>query len=845
MFTHIVPPPPVGGLTERNLRERVTAFMSDYPDVYALAQRAASKIILQHTGTSVDPSMVYWHRFRTASSSAQTFTGWKHNGQPSETLNFIELVMHRFSAADQDASDDLNVYGGFYTAGPDAQTYDERNQVPMLPSDVLRDFWALDFASECKRKVEAFWRHHADDFCAFAKARLLAAAGLELRRKQLTPQDFQAVLKAVTGGTATHVTWSMLKSATPLNPDVSVHTFELAGHASRNMLLIGGVEGRQILYRPDVQPAFLCFDDVPTLARWVKARLNDPSARSTLFSSFARGSQRQMELAEKIIRSSTPLITIHLQRGGTSTRAFEHLRDIARQEMHEDMHEQLVTSAELRKQMWLGYLGAFIQVAGAFAPIGWPVALTLIGAGIASVGLNIDQALHGSTARLKRAGVIGAIINSIYLLFNLPLLADLRRPVPSLVTPEVDVITPAGQLEALEGNVALPDAAPTQSMSHYQGVHVLENGESWISLDDRPFRVQYVQDLKLWFIVNPENPFSFSGAKLVRFNEANEWELVGSPGLRGGAPLEAVSSAALPFETVSSEFWDIYMQFNLSEERRLSDVGNLRQESLANVYEAEEDDEVFTDSDGDDVVIDSFGEKHRVFKTVDDWFGRSITLYTEDEDAYNVFLRTGERKRRDQLGVITRLVEDLAEVDYNNDVTLYRGGSGNRGTSGQVFRDGKFKVGDVLVNTDVTSFSENPYVCRVFASSQGGASSETYRGDITFDDTSVVFELPAKDYLSATPISPFSASPDEVESVFLPGHYFEIQRIQEVAGAHYRFMHVQLKQIAMEQVAGAVYDLRTGMMFSRQQYAEKLGEGAEVLVETFFPLPTVLPTQNH
>jgi hypothetical protein len=198
-------------------------------------------------------------------------------------------------------------------------------------------------------------------------------------------------------------------------------------------------------------------------------------------------------------------------------------------------------------------------------------------------------------------------------------------------------------------------------------------------------------------------------------------------------------------------------------------------------------------------------------------------------------LRTGEQRGTDQIEALERLVEDISEVEPNNDVALYRGGSGERGTSGRVFREGKLKAGDVLVNTDVTSFSENPYIARVFASSQGGASSASHVGAITFDDTSVVFELPAGEYLNATPISPFSESPNEVESVFLPGHYFQIQRIEEVAGSNYRFMNVQLRQIPVEQVSGPAYDLRTGEAFSRDQYAAKLGDDAKALVDAFFP----------
>jgi hypothetical protein len=369
----------------------------------------------------------------------------------------------------------------------------------------------------------------------------------------------------------------------------------------------------------------------------------------------------------------------------------------------------------------------------------------------------------------------------------------------------------------------------------------MDNGDTWISLNGRSFRVQHVEDLNLWYIVSPQEPFSFRGAQMVRLNDADQWELVAAPGLKGGMEGaaqagHAARAAARPFETVSSDFWDVYMQFNLPQEQRLSALGNQRQASVIDVYDAEHWQIVVADTDGQSVVMDRSGKIHRVFRAGNDWHGGVIFRYTQDEDAYNIFLRTGMRIGRDQIGALSRLLEDLAEIAPNNDVALYRGGSGERGTSGQAFRDGRFKPGDVLVNTDITSFSENPYIARVFSSSQGGVSSDIFHGSITFDDTSVVFELPERQYLTARPISPFSVSPEEVESVFVPGNYFEIQRIQEVAGNRYRFVNVQLKQIAPGRVAGTVYDMRTGLPFSRQHYAAKLGPDAKGLMDRFFPL---------
>ncbi|WP_164617767.1 hypothetical protein, partial [Pseudomonas viridiflava] len=89
---------------------------------------------------------------------------------------------------------------------------------------------------------------------------------------------------------------------------------------------------------------------------------------------------------------------------------------------------------------------------------------------------------------------------------------------------------------------------------------------------------------------------------------------------------------------------------------------------------------------------------------------QSIRRYTDNGAIYNQYLRTGEVFEGDpstgmidiaeQVEDIKRFVEDVRTLGFNNDVTLYRGGSGERGTSGQFFRGGQVRVGDVLTNTD-------------------------------------------------------------------------------------------------------------------------------------------------
>jgi hypothetical protein len=82
----------------------------------------------------------------------------------------------------------------------------------------------------------------------------------------------------------------------------------------------------------------------------------------------------------------------------------------------------------------------------------------------------------------------------------------------------------------------------------------------------------------------------------------------------------------------------------------------------------------------------------------------------------------------------------------------------------------------------------------------------------------------------------FSENPEEVESVFMPGHYFLIDGVQEVSGLNYTFMKVQLTEIPQPRTWHELFDLRTGEPFSREHYAAKLGEAGKPLVDRFFPI---------
>ncbi|WP_231666279.1 dermonecrotic toxin domain-containing protein [Pseudomonas quasicaspiana] len=854
---------------EQQLKEIARQFVEDYPDIHGMAYVQASKLLFTHMGKRLDPEKVYWHRFHNAVSSPRTFTGWRHSGAPYESMTFVELLLRRFTAHDQLASDELQLYGGFYTDGPKHGVFDERNEVSLLPMQAMNDFWALDFSALFQARMDSFWAQHGENFCTLARTRFLAAAGQQLRAGRLTLAQFKTLTGTVVGKLEPVMTLSTLHTRVSMAPGITLRSFDIGGYECSESFRVVSASGWQILYLPAEDQVFQVFASQAELYRWVQGRLSQPSTRAAFESLFLRthtARQQHQAQFDATVRQilQTPWVSgqrlIDSRNRTITGDVFEYLRDLARQQLREDAQILLTSNSDLRKRMWMGYLDAFISVFGSFAPLGWPMALTLVGAGIANIGLRADQAINGKTARERKAGLVGAIFNSIFLLFNLPVLAGLSRaasirPVsePTGVLQSVTEssgVTPSNEmiplveirdpLAGLEGNVVLAADTPA-AVGRMQGIQQLANGETWINLNDMPYRVLYSDELGSWHIVDPANITDGGAVRAVRLNALQEWELAQPP--QDSAMLPTVSQLSLikPYATVRSAFWDLHMQFNLPEEERFSQMALARQEAVINLRAVDADDLMLQTPSGARVMIDSSGNEHWVFKTADgDFVGDRIKPYSVRDSMFNQFLRTGSSLGEGQAGLIEDLADDLLEVGRNNDVSLYRGGSASRGTSGSFFRSGQIKAGNVLVTTDISSFSENPFIARVFCSSQAGQDSAAFaltNEQITFDDSAVVFELPAKHHLGATPVALFSETPQEAESIFMPGHYFLIDGIQEITGLNFKFMKVQLTEIPEPRSWHVLLDMRTGEPFSREQYAVKLGDQGKPLVDRFFPAP--------
>lgn len=239
------------------------------PSLHDTAHEVAADLLVKHGIVDLDPDQVYFHRFKTAQNISVSFTGWQHYGEkPYQSLTLTQLVIHRFRATDQDNADLLDLYAGFYTAGPDADHFDATNEVPLHCSEVLKDFWNINFSDLYRNKLQTFWSDFTDDFRTLAKCNFLSKAVEARDGGQLTDDDFQTVISAVIGPLTWPISLKMLKSESSVGPGLRVCALDVAGHVAMNILRIVDHKGRQILYVPGDAKVFQVFETPLDMHWW-------------------------------------------------------------------------------------------------------------------------------------------------------------------------------------------------------------------------------------------------------------------------------------------------------------------------------------------------------------------------------------------------------------------------------------------------------------------------------------------------------------------------------------------------------------------------------------------------
>lgn len=611
---------------QKTLQGLATMIATACPDLREQVRSLACQFLAQHNLAGYEPEQVYWHRFHDQVSDAKAFSGWAHYQPPAESLTLVQLIMHRFNSNDQDAADELDVSSGFYRAGPDAQRYDSSNDVPLLPSTLLAWLWKIDFKADFLRQVTVFWEDRRNDYRLLAKAHFLGQVLEERQAGALSDDDARWLFDTLTGDTSAPLTLPVLERPHTAPADARVYLLRIGDYSSTDILCAETPTGEHFLWIPGESNPIQKFGSLQALHWWLLMENKDPEPRARFMLHFALDTH--LEDKGSGLNAVIDLLystwgreddsMIHHPEHRVQGDAFTELATRAHLRMVADANVLLHSNAEQREKVWIGYLGAFSQVFGPMAAVDWPVSLAVVGAGLASMGLNIDQAVHAPTHGERRAAVIGAIMASIDVLFNglyvwgawagaiaeseaaerelagaAPNEAALGPaevenqpvaplvPVPEPIPVQATELVSNADLPPLQANVILGAYTP-MAEGIGEGVYALPDGHTYVSIDDAAYAVRYAAELKAWVVVDPDNPFSFHRSAPLRRLANGEWEVVPRPGLAGGGkfdrllawarrrkPVTVVARVTLPYELPASYEEEMAEIMNHPGDRRL------------------------------------------------------------------------------------------------------------------------------------------------------------------------------------------------------------------------------------------------------------------------------------
>ena len=622
-----------------------------------------------------------------------------------------------------------------------------------------------------------------------------------------------------------------------LQQSVSVATFHIRHYhvaGGGHVLTLRADDGRTVLYCPGTDWVPRAFANHGDVVHWLSRQLRQPHAFDALYRvtqqfGVAERQQALDALLKRIGPADAPSWPFGVGRAVTQD-VFAEMRGWAKVDLTAS-HAMAVSNAELRKHLWRGYLGAFVGVFGAFAAMAWPLGLVMLGASAARLALDIEAATRARSVSDRTQAIVSSVADAVMGAFSLIDVALGAKSLTFRAPPHERLVSPQEwqatarldhELESLDGNRIVPE--PLRNQGLLSGVSVDDDGSTWIEMNDLSLRVRYSPESEGWLAEDEEDPFAFLPNYGLRVVEGRTWTLVDVAQSAG----EASDSIA----QIASSFWDIYMQNSPELSMQLSETLLARQHQTLM--------QVSLPSPSTESPLLHTAQHYRyLMKDGTPWFtwleegevhNDLVQAYTHEMTQANTLFRFGKNGSDELLAYLNALFDALKQLPASGAVRLWRGGSAQRATGGAHFRLGDVNPGDVLVTTDITSFTENPYALREFVAPKQARGLDQVQ---VFDESSVVYELIGKGLHSGMPVGPMSLVAQEAEVMFTPGRYLRIESIKEVKGATYRFIKVMLREVEKPGTA-PVFDLRTGAPFDRQAYAERVGH--EALVERFFPI---------
>ncbi|QDH68512.1 hypothetical protein FKZ69_04730 [Pseudomonas azotoformans] len=478
------------------------------PNVRAQAKQWAESVIFNLTGKHVDADTLYLNRFN-GSQSASTATGWEHmDEEPTASLRLPDALLKNFTEHDW-VPGNLDSETGLYLDGPGKSKtggYGAHNQFPLAPSSLMHESWKTDFQSVMTQKNDDFWNTHSVDyqtaikgeFVYQARKQLKAAAArppaelaLQAPEHRFTREDYRLVMGAVSNlplDENAPLDVEQLKTEAPVKDQVQAHAFNIKGLLSNDIVRFSAADGgRQVLYIPGSEPAFLRFDSLEKLDQWVIDQTKDPKKRESLMAHFPLMARQDHEpgtigelasvfmpilrftnvgskteglasTLEKLSRGELRDPTFDGDGSHIKGDVFAAMTSASKARMTSDTDAVIKSNSEVVRDIWLNDITVAAGLLAKLAPIAPPVAAAAVITGLTELALGAEKQASGDTLEERQDGASKAFDGLLNSLFSV---ASLKGPETPSTVPENKLVPPKAP-PVSEGPEIVP---PTQAES--------------------------------------------------------------------------------------------------------------------------------------------------------------------------------------------------------------------------------------------------------------------------------------------------------------------------------------------------------------------------------------------
>lgn len=338
----------------------------------------------------------------------------------------------------------------FKSTGPETDhTYQAADKLPFTPQAYRDLVWQTELAAPYKSYLDKFWPNHEKNYTELSKLSFASAAQMQHKEGTLSNYETTLVMRAAGFGNDKRledITVPLLQAPYSGDPNVESGLLSINGSPSTDLMYVTDKQSRlnlkgqrvnhTLLYIPGNSSPIHRFDSVSQMKAWIADQASDPIKRQALCTHFKKNDQDDKFFSDGVNQALTGMggwtaaqkpnslgftgisgwnpetyITTTPIQGDP----FAEMTARQKARSYADANHDITTDRDIVKDR----IVSVAEAAGAAALMLTPLAIvmpevavameaTYLAAGIAEIGVGVDDAVHGKPKATDRI-VFGAL----------------------------------------------------------------------------------------------------------------------------------------------------------------------------------------------------------------------------------------------------------------------------------------------------------------------------------------------------------------------------------------------------------------------------------------------------